>query len=196
MAKGKEDTRTQFKGRWAKELETRSPEEVRKRQKEHMAHMSSMRKEISTVYTLEEIKEALIKHNGFVGNTANSLGIAHSTLRRYIQKVWPDELRPLLRTIREIRTDRVESKLLERIDDGSDYLIRYYLSSQAKDRGYGEQVAKSDGDTIVNILYVNDWRAPTLDTIEGDYEKLSGESGVSEGDEGPPKGKIKPGRPF
>ena len=171
----KVDKRLSHPGLWAIQAKEEDPEVVRERMLKHMALMTARSKKVkTTARSLEEVKEALIKNEGYIANTARALGISYMTMHKYLHKVWPDTLEPILRTIREARTDRVESKMMQRIDEGSDYLIRYYLSSQGKSRGYGEQVAAPANQTV-NILYVNDWRNPDLSAIEGDYEEVADE---------------------
>lgn len=82
---------------------------------------------------------ALKKTKGNVSEAAKMIGI--NRRQYYFYKKDDPAFEEMFDEIKyEINTDRVESKLLERCEQGSDYLIKYYMECHGKDRGYGASI--------------------------------------------------------
>ena len=88
-------------------------------------------------YKVKEVIDALQKSRGFVSAAAKILGCAPSTIYRHIEK--SESVRTAIKDAREATKDMAELKLLNRINEGSDTAIIFYLKTQAKDRGYVEK---------------------------------------------------------
>lgn len=81
---------------------------------------------------------ALVKHRGVVTPACKECGIARDTYYGWLERY--KGYAKLVKEIKAIAHDFVESIMFQRIEEGSDALIKYYLSTQAKDRGYGESL--------------------------------------------------------
>lgn len=90
---------------------------------------------------------ALAKHRGVVTPACRECGIARDTYYGWLERY--EGYAKLVREVKDIAHDFVESIMFQRIEEGSDALIKYYLSTQARDRGYGESVdVTTKGETI------------------------------------------------
>lgn len=89
-------------------------------------------------YKPEQVIQALREMNGFISYAAQRLGCSAPVVREYISK-YP-EIAEALKEIKESMKDTGELSLLNQVQRGDMGAIRYYLSSQAKDRGYGEKI--------------------------------------------------------
>lgn len=95
--------------------------------------------------SLEDYKNALIKAKGHRALAAESLGVCHQAVS-YIIGRYP-ELQELAEHLRERRTDYVELKLKQLIDEGNPTAIIFYLKTQGKHRGWVERYEA----TVANI---------------------------------------------
>jgi len=163
-------------GRWKDQVKNGAdPEKVHQDMLAHMAMARSKSSGRGPAFSLEELKEALTIGHGYLSNAAKVLGVPRKRIDYYVYDKWREELHDHMEQIKEARVDFVEDKMLERIEEGSDYLTRYFLSTQAKNRGYGEQAVTIE-DNSLKILYVNDWRNPDHEILEGEYEQIPEEA--------------------
>ena len=87
--------------------------------------------------TEEELIEHIRGSGGIIKTIANRMGCAWNTAQSHIEKsekakeAYSNELETVL--------DNVESKALELIDKGSEGMIKYYLSTKGKRRGFTER---------------------------------------------------------
>lgn len=113
-------------------------------------------------YDPEEMASIIVEERGFVTRTARrmdiSLGTVYNAIKRH--KIVAEALD----MAREKEKDNVEIKMYDRIDEGSDKLIQFYLSTMGKDRGYGVTThIKNEQSGEIKIEYVNNWRgAPNV----------------------------------
>lgn len=98
-------------------------------------------------YKAQDFIAAIPGTGGIVTAIARKVGCAWNTAKRYIethptvQRAYQDECESIL--------DLAEAKVISAIKDGDSQMIRYYLSTKGKDRGYvqrQEQVLQ--GDTL------------------------------------------------
>lgn len=87
---------------------------------------------------VDEIKKALIKSKGLISPAARSLGVARQTLYRRIKN--NKSLKKTVNSEREELKDFTESILLKLIKKEDFRAVKYFLSTQAKDRGYIERL--------------------------------------------------------
>jgi hypothetical protein len=113
-------------------------------------------------FTPEQVIDAIKEARGLLSIAAQRLGCHPETVRNYMAE-YP-EVAKARHEAREMQKDVTESKLLGLIDDADLAAVKYYLSTQAKDRGYVErqEITGADGQPQKHVVeYVNDWRAPT-----------------------------------
>src|SRR4051794_28383110 len=82
-----------------------------------------------------QIEDALRGTGGHIKASAHALGISRWSLWRRM-KAEP-HLRDILTEVLEETKDDVEAKLIERAKAGEPWAVRFFLSRQARDRGYG-----------------------------------------------------------
>jgi hypothetical protein len=87
-------------------------------------------------YTVEQVREAIIKARGLVTEVARILGCGREVIYRGYLQVHED-LREALVEAREQTLDLAESKLFDAINSGQDWAIKYYLDAVGRRRGYG-----------------------------------------------------------
>lgn len=98
------------------------------------------------LYTPEKIIEALRATGGMAYRAAARLGCSYNTVRRYVT-TYP-EVAEALAEERGRAGDDAEVKLIEAVKDGEPWAIKYYLSTQAKDRGY---VVRTEVDHHIDL---------------------------------------------
>ncbi len=79
--------------------------------------------------------EALKETMGIFGLAAEKVNVPRSTFYLWMKK--DPAFNQAVRDIEEDRTDFVESKLLNNINDGKENSITYYLDRKGRKRGYG-----------------------------------------------------------
>lgn len=84
--------------------------------------------------------EALKKSYGNVSSSADAIGINPGT--HYLWMKEDPEYRAEVEAIKERAIDHVESKLMERIDEGDTTATLFYLKTQGRKRGYVETERK------------------------------------------------------
>lgn len=101
--------------------------------------------------TEEELIEHIKGSGGIIKTIANRMGCAWNTAQSHIEKsekakeAYSNELETVL--------DNVESKALELIDKGSEGMIKYYLSTKGKRRGFTErQEIEHSGNLPLQII--------------------------------------------
>lgn len=109
--------------------------------------------------------EALHHSNGVVTSAIQSVNLHRSTFYKWMKE--DEAFKKEVDDIRESALDFVESKMFERIENGSDTMIIFFLKTQGKKRGYVEkqeidvQNTKPDfsglsTDDIINLLKEDD----------------------------------------
>ena len=88
-------------------------------------------------YTVEQIKEALTKSQGFKTPAAKVLGCSLNTVENYVNR-YPT-LQAHLAELREGQFDFAEGKLLMKMKEGDVASIIFFLKTKAKERGYVEK---------------------------------------------------------
>lgn len=78
--------------------------------------------------------KALAKHNGIIYKAAKEVGCCRQLFWVYSQE--DEEFKKEAKSITETQIDKVEERLLQRIEEGSDKLIEFYMATKGKHRGY------------------------------------------------------------
>lgn len=119
------------------------------------------------------LAEAIAKHNGNLTALAAKHGVSRRTVRRRLNE--SPELLELLDDERERTIDLVEARLLQLALGGDMKAIAFYLSAQAKHRGYGSPSALTEEGQREAVIHVVYGPRPTLPdqqppAIEADYD--------------------------
>jgi hypothetical protein len=113
----------------------------------------------------KQMIEALHHSNGVVTTAIQSVKIHRSTFYNWMKD--DEAFKQEVDDIRESALDFVESKMFERIENGSDTMIIFFLKTQGKKRGYIERTQLDvhntapdfsglSTDDIINLLNEND----------------------------------------
>ena len=104
------------------------------------------------LYTAQQFLEAIPGTGGIVTAIAKKVGCDWSTAKKYIgahptvQAAYNDECESVL--------DLAEAKTIQLIQAGDAQMIRYYLSTKGKDRGYGDRVdVHHEGNITYRLLW-------------------------------------------
>jgi hypothetical protein len=85
-----------------------------------------------------QVCETIIECKGNMSMVARNLGISRTALYLdYVDKI--DEIRELMKDVREGWTDDIEDKLISAAGNGEAWAICFYLKCQGKSRGYIEK---------------------------------------------------------
>jgi hypothetical protein len=147
-------------------------------------------------FTVEQVQHALEISRGIKTLVARSLGCSRNTVQSYINR-YP-ELQVSFRETIDENLDMAESQLITALSSGQPWAIKFYLSTQGRDRGYGRtefsvklpeggvpvrvEMGEPDPQRIASIVNVlRD--AGVLDRVL----KSNGHAVLTAGEEDPPK---------
>lgn len=105
--------------------------------KEHL-NLTSLAQHLSNMrhFQKSDIKKAIEKSGGIISLIASRLKCDWHTAKKYIKEF---DLETEMMSEKESMRDIAESKLLENIKLGDNTAIIFFLKTQAKDRGYGDE---------------------------------------------------------
>jgi len=101
-------------------------------------------------YTAAQVIEAITQARGLVTAAARLLGCDPSTVDRYVNR-YPT-VAAAKRQAREGILDMAEAGLIQSIRDREPWAIKYYLSTQGKDRGYTEKHEMDHRGSIEHVV--------------------------------------------
>jgi len=104
--------------------------------------------------SVEKIAEALTATKGAAVLAARRLGVTHSTVYNWINK--SPTLKALKDSFDEELLDIAELKVREKILDGDSDLLKFYLRTKGKHRGYTErqEVTGAEGGAVkIEVIY-------------------------------------------
>ncbi len=109
-------------------------------------------------YTAEQFIKAIPGTGGIVTAIARKLDCDWHTVKKYIND-YPT-IKRAYDAEKEMVKDTVETSLIVKAKDGESWAVKYYLSTQAKDRGYVERQqvehsGKDGGDLKIVIEYAD-----------------------------------------
>ena len=104
-------------------------------------------------YTVNEVRDALTKANGFYSKAAESLGCDIRTIQNYINRY--DELAQAIKDVRHKRDDFVETMFMKGIQEGNPTLIIFYLKTQMRSRGYSDKDTTNDNTLKIEHSFVD-----------------------------------------
>jgi hypothetical protein len=123
--------------------------EIRELQKQITHEKSCIPKK--TKLTVGILKKELKKTHGIMAHAAKNLGVTRVAVFRYIER--HPELKEELMQQRETIVDLAETKLIDKLEEGSDWAIKYTLSTLGKKRGFVERTENAN----VNINLEPEW---------------------------------------
>jgi predicted DNA-binding transcriptional regulator AlpA len=114
-------------------------------------------------HTKASLINALEKSMGVVTTACKNVGIHRSTFYEYYNN--DEEFRKQVQDIGNVALDFAESKMFEQIQDGNASLIKFYLATKGKKRGYVErqEITGADGEKLFEIKII--------DTDSGDNDQ-------------------------
>lgn len=114
-------------------------------------------------HTKKSLINALEKAMGVVTTACKNVGIHRSTFYDYYNN--DEEFRKEVNDIGNVALDFTESKMFEQIQDGNTTLIKFYLATKGKKRGYVErqEVTGAEGEKLFEIKII--------DTDSGDTDE-------------------------
>lgn len=114
-------------------------------------------------HTKKSLINALEKSMGVVTTACKNVGIHRSTFYDYYNN--DEEFRKEVNDIGNVALDFTESKMFEQIQDGNTTLIKFYLATKGKKRGYVErqEVTGAEGEKLFEIKII--------DTDSGDTDE-------------------------
>ena len=98
--------------------------------------------------TIQDVAQALRMHNGLLSRAAAELGVSPRWLKDLVD-VNPD-LQLVVWEVKEQLKDLAEERLYNLVRQGKQRAIEFFLSNQAKDRGYGQ-------DPVIQQNFLIDW---------------------------------------
>ena len=105
--------------------------------------------------TKDMVRDAIEKKGGLLVDVARECGVSRQAIYKFLER-YPD-LKPGLERAREVTKDKAESKLLALFDSEDDRTalnaVKFYLSNQAKDRGYNteKEEKKEQGPIVISL---------------------------------------------
>ena len=105
-------------------------------------------------FSQELILSAIKDSSGIVSNIAEKLNCSWATARRYIDK-W-EATKQALKNENEVALDFVENQLMRKIEDGDSIMIRFFLATKGKRRGYTErqEIAGAEGEPFQHLIVI------------------------------------------
>jgi len=105
------------------------------------------------MYTPTDYIDAITEANGLISVAARRLGVTRGAVYKAMQN--HPEITQAVEDARERTTDLAEAKLFQKINDGDNTAIIFYLKTQAKKRGYVERqeyTGAEGGDVTVRVV--------------------------------------------
>ena len=103
-------------------------------------------------HTKKSLINALEKAMGVVTTACKNVGIHRSTFYEYYNN--DEEFRNEINDVSNIALDYVESKMFKQIEKGNTQLIKFYLATKGKKRGYIERQEITGADGIPNNFQI------------------------------------------
>lgn len=109
-----------------------------------------LEKKIQQIQQLPDLKDVerkrLVNQERFLGNLELAFGIITTACKAtginratYYEWMLDEQFKARVEDVSEVTKDMIESKGLEKVMEGSDKMIIYYLSTKCKDRGYVQE---------------------------------------------------------
>ena len=129
-------------------------------------------------YTVSQVADVLLQHNGYHAPAAAALGVARNTLSAYIAK--HPELRKTIEDCQETRLDTAESMLDRSVKNGEAWAVCFLLKCKGQQRGYIEkqQVDISGELSHVHSVDLTDRMKAVREIIQQRQAQLIADGGI------------------
>lgn len=112
-----------------------------------------MAKKHNPTWHKKKLLEALERNYGIVTPACKEVGISRNQFYKYLRE--DPEFKQRVDDIDEMTLDFVEHKLLNKIDEGSERSILFYMKYKARKRGYTDSLdITTGGDKITEIKLI------------------------------------------
>lgn len=102
----------------------------------------------------ERLLEALEKHLGIVTPACKEANVARETFYLWMNN--DDDFKKKVEEINEIQGDFVENQLFNKIKEGSERSILFYMKYKGKKRGYSDSIdVTTNGENISSDIKIN-----------------------------------------
>jgi len=104
-------------------------------------------------FTVEDMVKAITQSRGLLTHAADALGCSRMTIYNYA-KEYP-EVQAAIDSARDRMTDVAEGKLFQKISEGDNTALIFYLKTQGKKRGYVERqevTGAEGGELTVRVV--------------------------------------------
>lgn len=103
--------------------------------------------------TKKDILIALKKHLGNVTYSCEEVGISRDTFYRWLRE--DEEFKRDVESVNDIQIDFVENKLMQKIKEGSDAAIIFFMKHKGRGRGYSDSLdITTNGKDITSIKLI------------------------------------------
>jgi hypothetical protein len=120
----------------------------------------------------KKLLDALVNNRGLVHPSCREAGLSYNTYYNYYRN--DPDFKKIVDEINNINLDFVESKLYEKIEEGNERLIVFYLQYKGRKRGYTQSnnTLNIEGDGKIKIQFGGDFNIddPTDDNNPNEGE--------------------------
>lgn len=121
-------------------------------------------------FTIQQIEDALYEAHGMQTYAAQLLGITYQAIWQRIKK--SERLQVVLKETIEKNLDRAELKLMQKINEGEQTSIIFYLKCKGKKRGYIERIEKEViGEQNINLKVIPDDTVIFQDAVNDRFDE-------------------------
>lgn len=98
----------------------------------------------------KKLLDALERHKGIVLHACRECNLSRETFYKYLKE--DDQFKMAVDHVNEGTIDYVEGKLMDKISEGSEKSIHFFLRFKAKSRGYTDSLdITTDGESINDV---------------------------------------------
>lgn len=113
-------------------------------------------------YTAKDFLRAVPGSGGIISEIADRVGCSWITAKRNIEKY--TSVKAAVDAERESMLDLAEVKLVQAVDKGDPWAIKFILATLGKTRGFTEKrEIENTGSPIVEVVFADEWRKQTAD---------------------------------
>lgn len=110
--------------------------------------------------TVKRITDALRESKGMISVAARRIGCSRTTIYAWAEE--HPEIKATLEDERELMTDLTELSLYKQVQAGEGWAVQFYLRTQGKKRGYGDEMRHKIGGDPDNPTPITSQSSVTL----------------------------------